>query len=97
MMALPSDLPLMPSRVALNRDQRDLLVAELSCRAHVDLTPEVPDQGMYLVANLRHGLRDIEVEEAARRNGVVVPPWWCSRELRPAFIARRSFRRRREP
>jgi GntR family transcriptional regulator / MocR family aminotransferase len=54
------------------RDQRDLLVAELSRRAHADLTPEVPDQGMYLVANLRHGLRDIEVEEAALRNGVIV-------------------------
>ena len=54
------------------RDQRDLLVAELSLRVHADLTTEAPDQGMYLVANLRQGLRDIAVEEAARRNGLVV-------------------------
>jgi GntR family transcriptional regulator/MocR family aminotransferase len=54
------------------RDQRDLLVAELSRRVHADLTTEAPDQGMYLVANLRQGLRDTAVQEAARRNGLVV-------------------------
>lgn len=54
------------------RDQRDLLVRELSRRAHADLTTEAPDQGMYLVANLRHGLRDVDLEETARRNGLVV-------------------------
>jgi GntR family transcriptional regulator/MocR family aminotransferase len=54
------------------RDQRDLLVRELSRRAHADLTTEAPDQGMYLVANLRQGLRDVDLEETARRNGLVV-------------------------
>jgi GntR family transcriptional regulator / MocR family aminotransferase len=54
------------------RDQRDLLVAELSRRARAYLTVQAPDQGMYLVANLRQGLRDIDVEAAARRNGLVV-------------------------
>jgi GntR family transcriptional regulator/MocR family aminotransferase len=54
------------------REQRDLLARELSRRAQGDLTIEVPDQGMYLVANLRRGLGDIVIEAAARRNGVTV-------------------------
>lgn len=54
------------------REQRDLLATELSRRAQGDLTIEVPDQGMYLVASLRRGLGDIAIEAAARRNGLTV-------------------------
>ena len=56
----------------LYRDQRDTLVAQLARRTSADLTVKVPSQGMHLVAYLRDGISDIAIEDAARRNGVVV-------------------------
>ena len=56
----------------LYRDQRDTLVAHLTRRISADLTVKVPSQGMHLVAYLRDGISDIAIEDAARRNGVVV-------------------------
>jgi len=56
----------------LYRDQRDALVAELTRLAGADLLLEAPDQGMHLVAYLRDGLSDVDLEHAARQSGVIV-------------------------
>ncbi|MBI3707604.1 MAG: PLP-dependent aminotransferase family protein [Proteobacteria bacterium] len=56
------------------REQRDTLAAELTRRAGHRLAVELPDQGMHLVAYLADGQSDIAIEDAARRNGVVVRP-----------------------
>jgi GntR family transcriptional regulator/MocR family aminotransferase len=61
------------------RDQRDTLVAELRRHAGDDLVIGVPDQGMHLVAYLRHRRSDVEVERAAARRGVIV------RAIRPMY------------
>jgi GntR family transcriptional regulator/MocR family aminotransferase len=53
------------------RDQRDALVAELRRRAGDRIAIDVPDQGMHLIAYLRHRRSDIEVERAARQGGVI--------------------------
>jgi GntR family transcriptional regulator/MocR family aminotransferase len=53
------------------RDQRDALVAELRRRAGDRSAIDVPDQGMHLIAYLRHRRSDIEVERAARQGGVI--------------------------
>src|SRR6202040_499842 len=54
------------------REQRDALAATLSRRSAGQLEIEVPDQGMHLVAYLRPGDRDIEIEAAAARAGIIV-------------------------
>jgi GntR family transcriptional regulator/MocR family aminotransferase len=54
------------------RDQRDALAATLIRRTGGHLDVEVPDQGMHLVAYLRHGLQDIKVEAAAAQAGIIV-------------------------
>jgi len=54
------------------KDQRDALVAALRERLGEDVTVDPPDQGMHLVAYLRHGLKDIAIERAAREGGVIV-------------------------
>jgi GntR family transcriptional regulator/MocR family aminotransferase len=54
------------------RDQRDALAATLSRRLPEHLDVQVPDQGMHLVAHLKNGGSDIEIEVAARRAGIVV-------------------------
>jgi GntR family transcriptional regulator/MocR family aminotransferase len=56
----------------LYREQRDALASTLARKASDWLDIAVPDQGMHLVAYLRHGISDIEVEAAAQRNGIVV-------------------------
>jgi GntR family transcriptional regulator/MocR family aminotransferase len=54
------------------REQRDALAATLMQKAAGRLQIDVPDQGMHLVAYLEPGRRDIEIEAAAARAGVVV-------------------------
>lgn len=54
------------------RKQRDALAGELARRLGQQLTVDTPDQGMHLVANLRSGLSDIEIEKTALQSGVVV-------------------------
>lgn len=54
------------------KDQRDVLVAALRERLDEDITVDAPDQGMHLVAYLRHGLKDVAIERAARERGVIV-------------------------
>jgi GntR family transcriptional regulator/MocR family aminotransferase len=52
--------------------QRDALVAELARRASFHLTVDAPDQGMHLVAYLKDGHSDVEIERIARESGIVV-------------------------
>jgi GntR family transcriptional regulator / MocR family aminotransferase len=54
------------------REQRDALAATLVRKAAGQLEIDVPDQGMHLVAYLAAGQRDIEIEAAAARSGLVV-------------------------
>jgi GntR family transcriptional regulator/MocR family aminotransferase len=54
------------------REQRDALAATLTRRAAGRLEVEVPDQGMHLVAYLKGGAADTEIEAAAQRAGIVV-------------------------
>ena len=54
------------------REQRDALAATLTRRAAGRLAVEVPDQGMHLVAYLKGGAADTEIEAAAQRAGIVV-------------------------
>jgi GntR family transcriptional regulator/MocR family aminotransferase len=56
------------------REQRDVLVAELSQHLSTWIEVESPGQGMHLVAYLRQGLPDLEVERVARQEGVIVRP-----------------------
>jgi len=56
----------------LYREQRDALAATLTRRAADHLDVVVPDQGMHLVAYLRNGKSDLDVEAAAARAGIVV-------------------------
>ncbi|MGH6956071.1 MAG: PLP-dependent aminotransferase family protein [Caulobacteraceae bacterium] len=51
--------------------QRDALVDALRAHCGAWLDPEVPEQGMHLVAPLKAGLRDLEAQEAAARAGVI--------------------------
>jgi GntR family transcriptional regulator/MocR family aminotransferase len=54
------------------REQRDVLAATLLRYAGGHLEVEIPDQGMHLVAYLRHGLSDLNIEAAAARTGIAV-------------------------
>jgi GntR family transcriptional regulator/MocR family aminotransferase len=54
------------------REQRDALAATLVRKAAGQLEVDVPDQGMHLVAYLEADRRDIEIETAAARAGLVV-------------------------
>jgi GntR family transcriptional regulator / MocR family aminotransferase len=54
------------------REQRDALAATLARRAGDRLKIELPDQGMHLVAYLADGVSDVEIEEEARRSGIIV-------------------------
>jgi len=56
----------------LYREQRDALAETLARRGPGSLEVTLPDQGMHLVAYLRDGTSDIEIEAAARRAGIVV-------------------------
>jgi GntR family transcriptional regulator / MocR family aminotransferase len=56
----------------LYREQRDALAATLARRAPDHLRVEIPDQGMHLVAYLRNGASDIEIERSAKQNGIIV-------------------------
>ena len=53
------------------REQRDALAATLTRRTD-RLEVAVPEQGMHLIAYLKDGISDIEVEAVARRAGIVV-------------------------
>jgi GntR family transcriptional regulator/MocR family aminotransferase len=54
------------------REQRDALATTLTRKAAGQLETDVPDQGMHLVAYLKTGRRDIELEATAARAGIVV-------------------------
>ena len=54
------------------RGQRDALVNELAERAGGYLEVSAPDQGMHLIAHVRNGLSDVEIELAAQPLGIVV-------------------------
>jgi GntR family transcriptional regulator / MocR family aminotransferase len=56
----------------LYRDQRDLLVAQLTRATGTNVVVQAPEQGMHLVANLCNGLSDINIEHAARERDVIV-------------------------
>jgi GntR family transcriptional regulator/MocR family aminotransferase len=56
----------------LYREQRDALVSGLLRRLGDDLTVDVPDQGMHLVAYTRKGISDTAIELSAREQGVIV-------------------------
>jgi GntR family transcriptional regulator/MocR family aminotransferase len=56
----------------LYQQQRDALVDSLKRRLGEEVGVDVPDQGLHLVAYLRDGVPDIDLEAAARRNGIVV-------------------------
>jgi len=56
----------------LYREQRDALAETLRRRAAGRLDVALPDQGMHLVAYLRDGVSDIDIEAAARCEGIVV-------------------------
>jgi|RhiMethySRZTD1v2_1073278.scaffolds.fasta_scaffold03064_10 GntR family transcriptional regulator/MocR family aminotransferase len=55
----------------LFHDQRDTLIAQLSRQLGSQLAVVAPDQGMHFVGYLAEGRSDVEVEQAARRQGVV--------------------------
>jgi len=63
------------------REQRDTLALELERRAGAEVTLDVPDHGMHVVAYLRHGRPDVAVERAAAARGVVV------RAISPLYTA----------
>jgi len=54
------------------RSQRDALVTELTRRAGEHVMVDAPDQGMHLIAYLRHRRSDTAIEAAARRHGIAV-------------------------
>jgi GntR family transcriptional regulator/MocR family aminotransferase len=54
------------------REQRDVLAATLLRHAADQLEIDVPDQGMHLVAYLKRGQSDVQIEAAAARARVVV-------------------------
>ena len=56
----------------LYREQRDALATTLQKRASDWLDVAVPDQGMHLVAYLRGGLSDLNIEAAAQRDAIMV-------------------------
>jgi GntR family transcriptional regulator/MocR family aminotransferase len=74
---------------ALYREQRDALAATLSRRAGEHLDVAVPDQGMHLIAYLKNGASDTQIEEAAGRAGIVLRAmsrFYQRAEPRPALM-----------
>src|SRR5262249_4595050 len=57
---------------ALYREQRDALAQTLIRRAGEHLHVDVPDQGMHLIAYLKNGASDMQIEEEAKRAGIVL-------------------------
>jgi GntR family transcriptional regulator/MocR family aminotransferase len=56
----------------LYREQRDVLVDELTRGLGGHMTIDVPDHGMHLVGYLGDGTSDVDLEHAARERGVFV-------------------------
>jgi GntR family transcriptional regulator/MocR family aminotransferase len=54
------------------RDHRDLLVRELARRLGSSVSIVAPDQGMFIIASLKQGLSDIDIQQRAQENGVFV-------------------------
>lgn len=54
------------------RKQRDAVADTLARHASSKLEIEIPDQGMHLVAHLRHRRDDTEIQLAAARAGIIV-------------------------
>ena len=57
---------------ALYREQRDALTETLTRRAGGRLEVTPPDQGMHLIAWLRDGSSDTDIEAEARSAGIIV-------------------------
>ena len=74
---------------ALYREQRDALAQTLIRRAGEHLDVDVPDQGMHLIAYLKNGASDTQVEDEARRAGIVLRAmsrFYRRAEPRPALM-----------
>jgi len=54
------------------REQRDALAQALARHAGGNVRIDLPDQGMHLVAHVRAGVSDLDVEAAAKERGIVV-------------------------
>jgi GntR family transcriptional regulator / MocR family aminotransferase len=71
------------------RSQRDALVSELAQKASDHLEVAAPDQGMHIVAHVRHGLSDVAIEAAAQARGIVVQAlsrFYLKARPRPALM-----------
>ncbi|WP_205854190.1 PLP-dependent aminotransferase family protein [Phenylobacterium kunshanense] len=69
--------------------QRDALAEALDRRLGHILEPDVPDQGMHLIAYLRDGRSDVEVEAKARARGLVaraISPLFHDAAARPGLM-----------
>lgn len=69
--------------------QRDALADALDRRLGHILEPDVPDQGMHLIAYLRDGRSDVEVEAKARARGLVaraISPLFHDATARPGLM-----------
>jgi len=53
------------------RDHRDLLAREIARLLGSRVSLNVPDQGLFLIANIGKGVSDIDIERRALKNGVV--------------------------
>jgi GntR family transcriptional regulator/MocR family aminotransferase len=74
---------------ALYREQRDALASTLIRRAGEHLDVDVPDQGMHLIAYLKNGASDTQIEDEARRAGIVLRAmsrFYRRAEARPALM-----------
>jgi GntR family transcriptional regulator/MocR family aminotransferase len=74
---------------SLYREQRDALASTLIRRAGEHLDVDVPDQGMHLIAYLKNGASDTQIEEEARRAGIVLRAmsrFYRRAEPRPALM-----------
>jgi GntR family transcriptional regulator/MocR family aminotransferase len=71
------------------KGQRDALAEALERRLGHILEPDVPDQGMHLIAYLKDGRSDVEVEARARSRGVVaraITPLFHGQPARPGLM-----------
>ena len=70
----------------LYREQRDALAETLTRRAAGRLDVALPDQGMHLVAYLRDGSSDIEIEATAQRAGTSISRFYRAARPRPGLM-----------
>jgi len=70
----------------LYREQRDALAETLIRRGAGRLDVALPDQGMHLVAYLRDGSSDIEIEATAQRAGTSISRFYRAARPRPGLM-----------